>query len=734
MNREQRLGPDEWSRLEGYWETVLALPADRRDGYIASLATDPSVQAELRSLLAGTPAAEAFFERLRTSLPDTIHTIEPVDRDGDVPSRSWEPSDALIGKMLNQYRIDAIIGEGGMGTVYRAVDTRLRRTVALKLVRQRPGEDPSNVRLFAEARAAAALDHPNICTVYEVGDSEYGPFIAMAHYAGETLESRLRREVLPIDVAVDYATQIARGLGAAHDRGIIHRDVKPANIIVTAGGVVKLLDFGVAGQADDAVSFGDTTPGTIAYMSPEQLRARPSDHRTDLWSLGVVIFELCTGVRPFRGADVESTVHAIVRDDPVPLASLRPGVPPEVSALVERLLEKDPSRRYQDTAALLNDLNRSFGRATSQPPARRWSRRVVAGVAIASLATGAWMLVARIPPTGSNLVAGSLASERRMAAIDLYRQGHADVLFRTDSGRRIAMDLFARAIAIDSSYAPPHASLGHMFAAGAHGVEGRERLALAERYARNAIRLDSTLAMAHAALGHALMSDYRLVDAEAALLRSVQLVKDSPAQVDRHGLRPEYAGEFLVGLYIFLERPAEALRHAQANLQANPDAPTAIAEVARALLVNNRCDETLQMIQRLASLNPPPARAAAIAAQCYAKRGMWQEAIGGLEQVAGRNPGQPHAWLAFMLAQAGQISKAIEIRDRLLAREPGNRGAYQLATVYAGIGEYDSAFAWLDRSIDDRSLTFSIMEPAFEELRRDARFDRVRTRLGIPKR
>jgi serine/threonine-protein kinase len=732
MIREERLGPDEWSRLETHWETILALPADRRDGYVESLTTDPSVQAELKSLLAGASAATSFFERLRTALPNAIHDIEQATRDGDVHVEAREQADALVGTMLNQYRIEAIIGEGGMGTVYQAVDTRLRRTVALKVVGRHGGDVQSN-RLFAEARAAAALDHPNICTVYEVGETERGPFIAMAHYAGETLDRVLARGALSIDVAIDYAVQIARGLAAAHDRGIIHRDVKPANIIVTPDGVVKLLDFGVARHADDAMAFGDVTPGTIAYMSPEQLMARPADHRTDLWSLGVVMFELCTGARPFSGADVDSTVHAIVREDPPPVASLRPAVRPELSAVVDRLLAKDPSRRYPNAAPLLADLDQ-FDRPAASQPARQTARRIVASASVAFIAIVASILVWPRTTMDSDRAERTMASERRMAAMDLYNQGHVDVLFRTDSGRRLAMDLFMRAIAIDSSYAPPHASLANMFAAGPHGAQGRERLVLAERHARTAIRLDSTLAMGHAALGHTLMNDYRLVAAEASLQRAAELTQDSPVQRDRNGLRPEYAGEFLVGLHIFFERPQEALRQAQLNLQANPDAPTAIAEVARGLLVNGSCEQALQMLRRLAALDPPPARAAAIAAQCLAGRGQWQAAIDGLESVAARNPGQPHAWLAFMLARAGHTAKAHEIRDRLLAREAGNRGAYQLATVHAGLREYDEAFEWLDRAIDDRSLTFSIMEPAFEELRRDPRFDRVRTRLGIPKR
>ena len=745
MTREHRLESHEWRRLETLWETARALPPDKRREFVESLAADGAVQAELESLLAGSAAAEAFFDRLRAVVPDATRALTPPGLEGDPhekggmrEGRAFPERNSLIGAMVGQYRIEALLGEGGMGLVYRAIDTRLRRTVALKLLRQRTGDDErTKERLLAEARAAAALDHPNICTVYEVGETaEHLWFIAMSHYAGETLDRVLRRGPLSLTMALDYATQIARGLGAAHERGIIHRDVKPANVIVTGEGVLKLLDFGIARGPDDGASFGEMTPGTIAYMSPEQLTSQPVDHRTDLWSLGVVLYELCTGVRPFRGNDVGTTVRAILRDTPPHVAGVRPDLPPHVDSIVDRLLTKDPRQRYQDATALIADL-RQNRTATAPAPAagqsvkRRFSSRVTA------LAIGALILVwPWTPASDSDRVGGADVSERRMAAIDLYNQGHVDVLFRTDSGRRRARDFFTRAIAMDSTYAPAYASLAHMLADPSDSSRGRRaRLAIAERHARTAITLDSSLAEGHAALGHVLLLDYRLAEAEQSLKRANDLQPVSPRPIGQGGLRPEYAGEFLVGLYIFTNRPREALHQAELNAKANPHAPTAIAEVARGLLVNGRCDEALQMLDRLSSMEPPPARTAAIAAQCYARRQMWQKAIDGLRPVAARNPGQPEAWLGYMLARAGQAAEARRIRDRLLEREKhGSGGAYGVATIYAGLRDFAKAFEWLDRAIDDRSLVFSIMEPAFEELHRDPRFDRLRHRLGIRKR
>lgn len=726
MTGDVRRDSGEWSRLEALWEKAFTLPPGERLEFIRSLNVDDTLRAELLSLMARSEAAEVFFDRFQNvvsvAMPErpSLDVDTPGQRAGDGQVRD---RGSLVGTMVNQYRIEAVVGEGGMGVVYRAVDTRLQRTVALKLLRRRTDDSRAKGRLLAEARSAAALDHPNICTIYEVGETaDHTWFIAMGHYAGETLDRELLRGPPPLAVALNYATQIVRGLGAAHAHGIVHRDVKPANIMVTGDGTLKLLDFGIARRIEDA-SFDSLTQGTVAYMSPEQVSGRPVDHRADLWALGVVLFELCTGSRPFDRHDAAATIRAILHDPAPSLTSIRPGVPPSIDSVTQRLLNKNPALRYADTAAVLADL--------VPPDAERSRQR-------RTLRTMRWMAVGTLilvpwTPTREHSPHRDVPGDRRMAAVDLYSQGHVDVLFRTDSGRQRAMDLFAQAIAIDSTYAPAHASLAHMLSSQSRREGLRERRALAEKHARTAIALDASLAAAHGALGRVLLDDYRFAEAEASLLRAHELSVNRPVR-ERIGLRPEYSGEFLVWLYVFVDRPRDALHYAQLNAQAHPEAPTAIAELARALMVNDRCEDALSMLGRFSSLELRPARSAAIAAQCHAKGESWQAAIDAMRPVAAHNPGQPDAWLAFMLARAGQTTEALTIRDRFLARDPGTMGAYQLATVYAGLREYDRAFEFLERAIDDRSLEYSVMEPAFAELRRDPRFDRVRRRLGIPKR
>ena len=728
MTPDDRVAPGEWSRLETLWEAVRGLSAEQRAEVLASHGVDGALREELESLLEHAGAAEEFFDRLQAAVPGSGHVVpwDPQISDTEIdatahrhlPRSTW--ADPMLGATVGHYQIVARIGEGGMGLVYRAVDVRLRRTVALKLVRPRDNDDVhAKERLLVEARAAAALDHPNICTIYEVGETDDAlPFIAMAFYAGETLEQVMRRGPLPVALALDYATQIARGLSVAHERGIIHRDVKPANIMVTSDGVLKLLDFGIARVRDVTLSHGGVTPGTIAYMSPEQVTSRPLDHRTDLWSLGVVLYEMCTGVRPFGGEHVGAILYAILNDSPVPATRLRPNLPVRIERTLERLLARDRAQRYRTAEELISVLTPPLDAPATRAPGTRWLRRGM-WYGAAALALGA--LVVTRPDTPPPTV-----SERRIAAEDLTAQGKRDVLFRSATGRRQSLELFRQAIAVDSTYAPAHAALAHILIMTGEDIGGsrRERLVQAAKSARAAIRLDSSLADAHAALGHVFLSDYQLARAEEQFKRAIDLNPTEP-----------YVREFLVWLYVFMERPRDASEQAERAAKDNPNSPTAIAEVARALLVNGRCDEALATLARLSYLQPPPARSAAIAAQCHARKKLWQSAIDELRPIAERNPVQVEPWLGFMLARAGHTEEATRIRDSLIERSTrSNGGAYGVAVVYAGFRDFDKAFVWLDRAVDDRSLRYNIMEPAFEELRRDPRFDRLRKKLGTDKR
>jgi len=264
----------------------------------------------------------------------------------------------MIGQQINQFRITEKIGQGGMGEVYLAEDTRLHRNVALKFLPPHYSKDPEfKARFEHEARAAAALNHPNIVTIYDLGEHTGRNFIVMELVEGQTLDRLIKSGELTLTEAVDYAQQICEGLGAAHEAGIVHRDIKPANILVGKNDRAKILDFGLAKsrQATTETREG-TTVGTVQYESPEQTRGDKVDQRSDLFSFGVVLYEMITAQRPFKGEFEDAIRYSIANENPEPLARYKSDVPDEMQRIVSKLLEKDPEVRYQSAAGVVSDL------------------------------------------------------------------------------------------------------------------------------------------------------------------------------------------------------------------------------------------------------------------------------------------------------------------------------------------------------------------------------------------
>lgn len=265
----------------------------------------------------------------------------------------------MISKTISHYKILEKLGEGGMGVVYKAQDLKLDRIVALKFLPPEFTRDPiAKQRFINEAKSASALDHPNICTVHDVDETPDGElFIAMAYYEGDTLQQKAAPHPLSIDDAISFAIQIAEGLQAAHKKGIVHRDIKSSNIMVTTDGQVKIMDFGLARTAGGMMmTKTGTTVGTVPYMSPEQARGEKVDHRTDIWSFGVVMYEMIAGRLPFQSEYSEAVVYSILNEQPKPLTALRRDVPIRVENIVRRMLSKDPEGRYQSIDDLLTDV------------------------------------------------------------------------------------------------------------------------------------------------------------------------------------------------------------------------------------------------------------------------------------------------------------------------------------------------------------------------------------------
>src|ERR1700683_130700 len=280
----------------------------------------------------------------------------------------------MIGQTISHYRILEQLGGGGMGVVFKAQDNRLERAVALKFLPENLAQQPQALERFRrEARAASALNHPGICTIYDVGEQDGQAFIAMEFIEGKTLPSHTHGKPLPLDELLDLGIQIAEALDAAHAEGIIHRDIKPANIFVTKRGRAKVLDFGLAklvpkgvanADADSAARPSDSTSivgiisGTPSYMAPEQVRGDDLDARTDIFSLGLVLYEMATGTQALRGATGGAIIEAVLTRPPASVRSINPHLPPRLEAIIEKALDQDRRERYRHAGKILPALQR----------------------------------------------------------------------------------------------------------------------------------------------------------------------------------------------------------------------------------------------------------------------------------------------------------------------------------------------------------------------------------------
>jgi eukaryotic-like serine/threonine-protein kinase len=410
---------ERWPHLDSLLDAALARPPDERDAFLRQTCVgDDALEREIRSLLAAHEQAGSFLDSPAIDVAARSLALAPHDD-------TSENAGSLTGQTISHYRIVGKVGAGGMGVLYKAEDIRLHRFVALKFLPEAVAGDPDTLRRFQrEARAASALNHPNICTIYDIGEQDGRTCIVMEYLEGTTLKHRIAERPLDIDELVRLGIEIAEALEAAHAQGITHRDIKSANIFLTQRGAAKVLDFGLAQVASlrspgAGATVGPTVTvdahltsvgsvlGTVAYMSPEQVRAEPLDERTDVFSFGVVLYEMATGTLPFLGDSSAVVFASILKDAPVPPARLNPSVSADVARIIDKCLEKDRKLRYQHASDIRTDLQRvkrdtDSGRATSRAePAvisiGRWKMIVAAAAALLALPVAGYFYFHRAP-------------------------------------------------------------------------------------------------------------------------------------------------------------------------------------------------------------------------------------------------------------------------------------------------------------------------------------------------
>ena len=747
----------------------------------------------------------------------------------------------MIGSTISHYRIVEKIGEGGMGVVYKAEDTRLRRLVALKFLPEELAGIPDAVARFGrEARHASALNHSHICTIYDVAEVQGRHFIAMELLEGETLRERLSNRTLGANELIKMAIQLADALDAAHDKGIIHQDLKPSNLFVTARGDVKILDFGIAkwrppASAESATLTRTSEPGTVAgtvrYMSPEQALGKAADPRSDLFSLGAVFYEMATNRLPFNGATTNEIIDQIIHHQPEAIGRFNHDVPAELEAIIRKCLEKEPDRRYQAARELLVDLRNlhrdrdtgTAGRAAkvtrlavlplanmSGDPEQEYFTDGMTEALITDLAKiGALRVISRtsvmqyktvskpLPEIGRELgvgaviegsvlraggrvritaqlievatdehlwadayereltdifalqseIAQAIAGEVRVAltpdeqarmdhvprvdpiAHELYLKGRYHYAKFTEEGLETAIEQFNQAIAKDSRFALAYVGLSDAYS-GLRSIyrPPQEVMPKAKTAATRALELDDTLAEAHTALAVVqLYFDWDWSGAEQSLTRAIEL---NPSLAEAH---ENYALTLAA-----IGRSEEAISRIRRARELAPLNLMTMCWAAWIYYLARQYEAAIEEARQAIALDPGFWVSYTCLGPALEEVGKHGEAIAALEKARTIDDNTTVLeMLGGAYATAGQTDKAQQVLDELVVRsESFYICPFEVATLYAGLGNEAKALEWLDKGVEHRADCMPWMgtDPKLDALSSLPGFRALRDKLGFPSR
>ena len=659
---------------------------------------------------------------------------------------------------IGHYQIMEQIGEGGMGVVFLAKDLRLHRNVAIKVLPETVSTDKSRLNRFEqEAVAASALNHPNILTIHEIGRSDNAKFIVSEYVNGFTLREKI--PMLTVSESIDLAIQVASALEAAHKHGIVHRDIKPENIMVREDGLVKVLDFGLAKLTEKQISFLNneaatlamvkTEPGmimgTASYMSPEQARGLEVDCRTDIWSLGAVLFEMIAGYPPFEGETSMDVVASILNKDPRQLTSASGTL--RINDIIYHCLQKKPSDRYQSAGELTADLrflkrahdakadpdvrllknNTAVTEVLPTSSTRRWlvsdpKRVIVAGLApvlaAAAIAIYVWA------PGASHT---SLTNSQRSPAYDLYVRGKVKVTNVNRDDNDAAIKLLEQAVAIDPNYAEAWAELakGYVFRSFnfARDPEQRKLNEDAEVAVEKALELNPNLPEGHLSRGLVLWTHTKRFPHEQAIQAFKRAIALNPDLDEAH--------QWLSVVYIHIGLFDEATEEINKTLEINPNNTAVRLRMIAVNTYQGKFEEAIGVVKT----TPPdqyPANLNRIAADSLVQLGRLNEAETVIDEYLKAYPddegGNVTSVKAILLVKEGKQREAEATIQRAIEIGKGfghfHHSAYNIASAYALMKKPDQAVNWLQNAADDGFPCYPYFEidHNLDNLRQDARF------------